>query len=259
MPSGLLGAHLMDLRPRPATALRVLESIDDPNASLSRLADIISLDPILTSRVIRLANSPLHRRGEDVHSVRPALTKLGMATVQALVAGAALPLLESGADLGPASLWVHSVSVAAAARVASPLLGIAPDVAFTAGMLHDIGAAAVYFAGRAEGTPAGKIDAYGPAHAGAGADAATSYGFPDMLADAIRDHHRPVGAVSRLTQLIILGESIAATAEEGSVEEPTVRLPVLLDELRLSPRPSRLIDETRRECERLAALLEGSQ
>ncbi|HWE56240.1 MAG TPA: HDOD domain-containing protein [Acidimicrobiales bacterium] len=249
----------MDLRPRPSTALRVLESIEDPNASLSRLADIISLDPILTSRVIRMANSPLHRRGEDVSSVRPALSKLGTATVQALVAGAALPLLESDADLGPANLWLHSVSVAAAARVASPLLGVVPDVGFTAGMLHDIGAAAIYFADRAEGVPGRPVSPFGPAHAGAGADAAAAYGFPNLLADAIRDHHRPVLAVGRLAQLIILSESIAAAAEENSVEEPTVRLPVLLDDLRLSSRPSRLIDETRRECDRLAGLLEVHQ
>ena len=252
------------LLPRPSAVLKVLESADSADLSIAQLADIVSVDPVLSARVLRLANSLPYRKGEEVASLTRALVLLGATTVRALTARAALPMLNNDAQLIPDDLWLHSVTAAAGARVSAESLGVDPDQAFSAGLLHDIGALTRYTSaadaepGAASSEEAERIrleHAFAVEHPVIGARLAEQLGFPRPVVDAIRNHHQPVGEVARLTQAVIIGDAIACALNGPGLPEPTLSLPQLVAEVGIGLRADRLLELARNECDRLGRAL----
>ncbi len=252
---------------RPLVAQRVLESVEDPEASVAAIATVVSLDPGLSTRILRLANSAAHAGREPAVSVERAVMLLGIHTVRAIVAAGAFPLFRDDVDLGPHDFWGHALSVAAAASAAAPALGVSPDEAFTVGILHDIGRAVQHFGDREAFDALGRRwepssllqrerAAFGSDHAHIGADAAARWGFPESLVEAIRDHHSPPRTVGRLTRVVMIGEAVAARLDDVAPTEPIPPLDALIAELKVPLRPDKLIRDTERRYERLAALAE---
>src|SRR5690606_15443944 len=58
----------------PAVALRIIELAQDPNADLAATARVIALDPALSARMLRVANSPLYAGRRKVENLPQALT-----------------------------------------------------------------------------------------------------------------------------------------------------------------------------------------
>jgi len=129
----------------PELAVRIRAAVNDPNKNLGHIARIVQLDPSLVGRLIRIANSPLHRGRVEVDSCRGALTRLGLDATRSLVTGLLLH-----AAFRPAAprlrrryeqLWRHSCHVAAIAYVLARLTpGLQPEQALLSGLIHDIGA-----------------------------------------------------------------------------------------------------------------------
>lgn len=120
--------------------------LDDPALTTETLARAVATEPLLATKLIRLANSAaLHPGGEAVSDVRKAITRVGFAQVRTLVVAVALDQLRQARELGPLAgvarrLWQHSVNVAALAYVlARKLTRVNPDAALFAGIVHDIG------------------------------------------------------------------------------------------------------------------------
>lgn len=260
---------LRQLPVRPLIAQRVLDSAQDPEASLAQLARVVAMDPGLSARVLRLANSSAHAGRGATTSVERAVVLLGGSTVRAMVAAAAFPLLREDVDLGPTGLWGHGLSVAAASAVAAGPLEVSAEEAFTVGLLHDIGGAVLHYAdpdAYAEldrsSEPASRIhrerEVFETDHAVIGSQAVRQWGFPEPLVEAIRDHHGIPRNVSRLTQAVMIGEAVATTMiDDAAPHEPVFQLDKLLSELRLTVRPKSLVGETERRCDQLASLAEG--
>ncbi|KPK38711.1 MAG: hypothetical protein AMJ69_07690 [Gammaproteobacteria bacterium SG8_47] len=129
----------------PELAARIRAAINDPGKNLGDIARIVQLDPSLVGRLIRIANSPLHRGRVEVDSCRAAITRLGLDATRSLVTGLLLhaafrpaqPRLRQRYEL----LWRHSSHVAAIAYVLARLTpGMQPEQALLAGLVHDIGA-----------------------------------------------------------------------------------------------------------------------
>lgn len=265
MPTDRVGELLRRLPVRPLVATRLLESSEDPDASLSGIASMVAMDPALSSRVIRLANSAAHAGRGAVTSVERAVGLLGTSTVRALVAAAAFPLLGGEVDLGPDGFWAHALGVAGAAAAAAPVLGASADEAFTAGLLHDLGRAVLHFAdpeayAELDGSshPSTRLvrerAAFGVDHAQLGSEAAGRWGFPRALVEAIRDHHAEPRAVGLLARVVMVGEAVAAHLDDGPVPEPVHPLDRLVTDLRLPVRTESLFRDTQRRYERLTAL-----
>src|SRR5512140_1379128 len=76
-------------------ALRVQKAIDDPNCSVDKLARLIAVEPMLSARVVAIANSVAYRRaGGSTSDVRSAIARLGFRTVRALAAAIIVRQLE---------------------------------------------------------------------------------------------------------------------------------------------------------------------
>ena len=245
--------------------MKVLDSAEDPNASLSAMASVVAMDPALSTRVIRLANSASYSARGAVTSVERAVMLLGASSVRALVAAASFPLFEDDVDFGPDGFWSHALSVGASAAAAAPVLGVSPDEAFTAGLLHDVGTAVLHFSDPERLARLGRSaqagtrllrerTEFGVDHAELGSRAVARWGFPKPLVEAIRDHHSEPRLVGRLAQAVMVGEAVAAHMGEIGPQEPTVKLEKLVFDLRLSVRPEALMKDTKRRFDKLVAL-----
>ncbi|VAW72007.1 hypothetical protein MNBD_GAMMA12-3008 [hydrothermal vent metagenome] len=128
----------------PEVAFRIREAIQDENKSAFQIAKIIQLDPVLATRLIQVANSPLYRGNKEIEECHSAISRLGMKTSRTLVTsfaiqqvyGAKHPKVRKALKLN----WRHSSQVAAISYVLGRVTpGIQPDRALLGGLVHDIG------------------------------------------------------------------------------------------------------------------------
>lgn len=181
---------------------RLRKVLQDPDLPLSRLAEVVEMEPLISGRLIGMANSVAYKgRGLEVRSVKVAVTRLGITLVRSTAMGIAMNQLMRAKDLLPFSdlaqrVWQHSLHTAAAAGViAERMTKIAPDEALLAGLVHDLGAFyMLYRASQYEelrvrpDTVKYLISEW---HESIGHSLLVALGMPHSVADAIRDHDRP--------------------------------------------------------------------
>jgi HD-like signal output (HDOD) protein len=127
-------------------ALRVQRALDDADCSVSQLARLISAEPILSARVVGIANSVAYNRsGRESSDVPSAVSRLGFRTLRVLVTALLVRQMEGMSKIPEhralaGRLWEHTAHVAALARViASRVTHQDPDSAFFAGIVHEVG------------------------------------------------------------------------------------------------------------------------
>jgi len=128
----------------PEVALRVRDVVDDPEASAADLADIIITDAALSTRLIKVANSPLYRGRLEIDSIQMAVARLGQKIIRSLVTSLVMEQMfqatSQNLDKHLHDLWEHSIEVSAICQViANKHAGIQADEAMLAGLIHEIG------------------------------------------------------------------------------------------------------------------------
>ncbi len=142
---------LTALPPLPAVALRVMQVAQDPKSSAAELALAVSSDPGLSSTILRIINSAAYRRAREVTSVQEALVMLGFVqarniAISGAIAGAYAPDA-ANALFRINAFWRHSIAVAfKASELATQSKRVDPPSAFTAGVLHNMGRLAMFYA-----------------------------------------------------------------------------------------------------------------
>jgi HD-like signal output (HDOD) protein len=132
----------------PQIILEVSNLIEDPKTSASILGRMISNDQGLVTKILTIANSPLHGIPRRVATIDFAIVVLGFNQVKNIVV--ALSMMETLKILGnkkfdQTKYWVHSILTAAAAkRIADDLGYQTSGEVFTAGLLHDLGIPIIY-------------------------------------------------------------------------------------------------------------------
>ncbi|MCC6747238.1 MAG: HDOD domain-containing protein [Deltaproteobacteria bacterium] len=132
-------ADLIELRPFPDSAARLMGLLRDPNFSVRELSRIIEHDPLLAMRVLKLVNSAAYRLSAPCGSVEHAVTLLGSRSLTNLVTSIAV--LEMFKDRAGAESQVrdHSLAAAGMARQLAQLARTPHDEIITCALLHDIG------------------------------------------------------------------------------------------------------------------------
>ena len=125
---------------------RVLKAVENPDIGLATLAKIVVSEPLLSAKVIRLANSvALNPSNQIIRDVRLAVVRVGMDPIKALAMVLIMNQLRqsqrhSGIRNLSSRLWERSVNVAALAYViAKKMTTLNPDEAMFAGIVHDLG------------------------------------------------------------------------------------------------------------------------
>ena len=128
------------------TVVKVLETCNDPRASANDLKRVISLDPVLTGRVLKLINSAYFALGKPITSLTRAIIMLGVNTVKNLALSFAILTNMKGSGSFNAfttnQFWLHCLGVGVVAKTLAAASGHAPaeqEEYFVAGLLHDLG------------------------------------------------------------------------------------------------------------------------
>ncbi|MEO8849212.1 MAG: HDOD domain-containing protein [Casimicrobiaceae bacterium] len=178
--------------------LKVRMALNDPRMNADGIARLLSTEPLLAARLLRIANSAAYAKSQPVVDVRSAVLRVGFETIRALAVNVALQQLAQMKDLaGVASLarevLTHSVDVAALASViARRMTTINPDEALFGGLVHDIGrfymlSRLVRYPGLSSGSAdfAALLDEW---HAPVGHAILASLNVPEEIADAVNRH-----------------------------------------------------------------------
>lgn len=189
----------------PIVAIRIGEVVHGKNVSVQQVADILRTDPSTSAKLLRLVNSPYFGIPGGVSDVARAIPFVGFNTLYQLVLS--ISVLETlGSKNGPfdiKGLWIHSLSVAVAAReLAAEVKSADPGACFTAGLLHDMGKIALakldgeklaraYVTAKESGISLMAAEqALGLiSHEKIGGRLAKAWKFPAMLSTPIEHHH----------------------------------------------------------------------
>jgi HD-like signal output (HDOD) protein len=224
--------NLTTLSTLPHIAYKVIELIDNSRISVSDLADIISVDHILTARILKLANSGYPRQ---ISTLNHAIVVLGFNAIKDLVLGiSAVDQVSTKhyyKNLDVAKFWRHAVFVGYGAKFLSKFLDypVVGEV-FVAGLLHDIGHIILLQQYPAEFIQISQTvndkripfheaekEYLGFDHADAGAWLAEGWQFPEKFVHAIRYQHKPQAATKyiELVKIIHIADLISYSIDEG--------------------------------------------
>ncbi len=134
----------------PEVAFKVRQVIEDPESSAAKIAITIGSDPVLSTKLLQVANSPLYRASSPIENLQNAIARLGQTVVRNIVTSMVMQqIYKKGVnpkvDKHLKQLWMHSTKVAAISHVlARRFTKLKPDQAMLAGLIHDIGAIPVY-------------------------------------------------------------------------------------------------------------------
>lgn len=183
-------------------------SANPSNVNIDRIVELISYDKSLAAQCLRMANSAMFRRRNDVESVKGAVVALGIWKIRDIVYSCTLPTLLSSPKEGmaPSTFWRHALGTAMVTQHLAQKLGIANiDKFYLAGLLHDIGIVvnAILFKNefhmvlsKAEKTetPLCEVEqmVLGFTHCDSGRVLADIWNLPEDVTNAIEFHHTPI-------------------------------------------------------------------
>ena len=189
----------------PQTLARITDIMEDPDCSIGDVGKVISADPSIALKALRLVNSAHYGLRNEVMSVEHAVMLLGLKVIRNMVLTATVfESFKKGAE----GFLRHSVACAVAMKTLADSRGPAfpaqADDAFVYGLLHDVGKvvfqeflpremAEVSRLSHANGLPAYRAEReiVGCDHAALGATLATKWKLPPQLIGAIAGHHDP--------------------------------------------------------------------
>lgn len=191
----------------PSSVMRISSLLADFNVSQQRIADAISLDPVISSRILSLANSPIYALHGTITNLTDAVNVVGNGAIaeQLLVCGVSdafgRKVLDSAAGR---TIWVHSLATGLTASEICKMAKMrGAEDAFSCGLLHDVGKlillradAPFYTELIKQGEDAGDISVIerrvlGFDHAELGAAAGIAWKLPGAVCHMIRNHHHP--------------------------------------------------------------------
>jgi putative nucleotidyltransferase with HDIG domain len=226
--------YLKNLPVIPEVATKILSMTEEKlDISFKKLEEIIKMDPGLTAKILKIANSALYARQREIKSLQTAITLLGFKNIKSLVI-----LLTASGTFGRLAreefytfFWRHSLLSAFYARHVALRSG-KTDLAeecFIAGLLHDIGQVAFFHTDREKYRQvvdqllrgSARVEGleemlFGFNHRTFGAALLEKWSFPDVYVDAAREHET-LNVTSPHKTIILIVTAAALMAELSRV------------------------------------------
>ena len=210
---------IRDLQPIPQVALKILRMINADLYEIDALTEEIRKDQVISARTLQLCNSAMFSSRKKIESLEHAVVMLGQHLLLKFVISASLNNFFSQCGMGyslcKGGIYHHAIGTAIIAEKLADLTGkISPYLAYTAGLLHDIGkvvldqyiyAAFPLFYRQLNEERKNLIEVeknvLGIDHTEVGSDLAHSWSLPESLVETIRYHHKPENTVQN-TELV---------------------------------------------------------
>jgi HD-like signal output (HDOD) protein len=141
----LMAQYISRLLAFPFTVAKVLHITNDEKTGAGHLAQVISVDPTISANILKVSNSVFFASANRrISSIKEAIVRIGFLETKKIVMGMmVLNLFNEGTkNLGfnRVDFWYHSLATALfSERIARFINGVNPEMAFLAGLLHDIG------------------------------------------------------------------------------------------------------------------------
>lgn len=225
----------------PDVCVRLLELVETPDTSAADIGAVLTQDPNLTARLLRMVNSSYYNFPSRIDTVSRAVTVVGIRELYSLVLAVSavqvftrIPAQLVNMD----TFWRHSIYCALIARgLARRRRILHPERLFIAGLLHDIGSLLIYQRvperardlllstnGDEQALHHAEKDALGFSHADLGGLMMELWKLPVPLQEAVCHHHSPGGAQEgKLEAAIVhIAEALANHSEIGAFcEKPS--------------------------------------
>lgn len=224
----------------PEITLKIVELVESPTSTAGDMQRVISNDPALCTRILKVVNSAFYGLPGQIASIERAIVLLGLNAVKNIAVAASLVKLFRGGELSPTfsarDLWVHAVATATASKIIADELkmGMA-DEAFLAGLMHDIGVmvelqfdrqkmiAALEKTGCEAGAPktdmrVAETEVFGANHEQFGEGLCRKWKFPSTLSSVAGHHHEPMSLPEgqrTLACLVFVADHLAAELGQG--------------------------------------------
>ena len=257
----------------PTSVAQIFSLISDPRAAAADFERVVRPDVGLTANLLRCANSVFYRASREITSVKDAINRMGLRRVFEVAASGsfanAIPPVLTGYGLTAEAYWEHSVAVAVLADRIGRAAGFTyPDLAFTAGLLHDLGkvVVATFLTPTLNDPPSLALvsqeqELLGTDHTELGSLLAAKWNLPKEIAGAARWHHDPEGATTAtlryLATVVQVADGAAHTLTESTRHSAQLDLGAL-ERLTLEPeRIAALVEGAKPEIERTTEMLKG--
>ncbi|HUU40592.1 MAG TPA: HDOD domain-containing protein [Desulfatiglandales bacterium] len=229
-------AHAIEIvQPIPQVALKIARMIHNEDYNMQEIASEIKQDQIISAKIIRLCNSSYMGLKKKIDSIERALVIMGEKLLLRLVITASVELYFTetgqGYSLCKGGLFQHALGTAIIAEELSKFTGrSSPDIAYTAGLLHDIGKVVLdqyissgypffYRWTQIHGAELCKAEhlRLGITHPEAGRLLAENWSLPENLADTIKHHHYPEESTvdPELTHIVYLADLLMSKFQAG--------------------------------------------
>lgn len=209
-PEGLarLIADVNKLVSLPDIYYRLETALESPNATLNDFASLLSSDPDLCARLLRMANSAFYSFPSKIETVDRAINTIGMRQIRELVLVTSVIEMFNGVNLpgvNMRSFWEHSVAVGVFSRAIAQYAGLGQSERFyIPGLLHDIGRLVLLLKlpgvvsemareSADESIPLFQLEQQqlGYNHGGIGAQLLESWKIPQSIHEPVGCHHQP--------------------------------------------------------------------
>ncbi|MBU3697212.1 HDOD domain-containing protein [Dechloromonas sp.] len=250
---------------------QVRTALKDPNLNVEQLAKLVGAEPLMSTKIIRMANSvALNPSGREIADVKSAIVRVGMEAVRTVSFAVAMEQLIKSKQMQPFEgiaqrLWVHTSHVAALCRVlAKKLARINGDEAMFAGLVHDLGV--FYLMSRAANFPDflnDKAELHALLvgwHDNIGHALLSALGSPESVLEAVQMHEtdREITEVRNLSDVLYVANKIANRTSgwrdpelDGEVDTS------ILDDIFDAETLAEIIEESEEEVQSLKAALGG--
>jgi putative nucleotidyltransferase with HDIG domain len=200
---------IRNLQPIPQVAIKILRMLNEDLYETGALTEEIRKDQVISARTLQLCNSAIFSNRKKIDSLDHAVVMLGQRLLLKFVISASLDNFFSQCGMGyslcKGGIYYHAISTAILSEKLATLTGeISPSLAYTAGLLHDIGKVVLdqyidadfpYFYRQLNEEGKNLIDVeknvLGIDHTEAGSDLAHSWSLPESLVETTRYHHTP--------------------------------------------------------------------
>jgi len=221
--------------------LRLRKALQDPNHSLGAISAAIAVEPLISAKLLRLANSvAFNPSGNQVVDLQSAIARLGINAVRSTALSIVMAQLLRAKGMATFSelthrLWDHSLMTAAAARViARKVSRINPEEAMLAGLIHDLGAFYMLYRATQYEELRQRPDTVKYLiiqwHESIGVSLLNALGLPEEIIGAMEDHDRirqTPNPIRTLSEVIYVANMLAGGHFEWTMQDQ----PVSNDEL----------------------------
>jgi len=189
----------------PKVVALLLSELDRDEPDLKKITQLISTDPALTTRLLRLSNSAAFKLSGKINSVSESLAILGLGHVRIMAAEAATGTsFKAVPGINLQQFWGYSLDVAKVSRSLAGVVRQNQQAAFTCGLIHAVGELAMHIGMPEEVAELDRevppLDLrrakaerkqFGFCYAQVGAGYARQWHFPEPIVDALEHQYEP--------------------------------------------------------------------